>query len=50
MSSVFSVADAELLNKVMDDYVKIPSAESRNTDLLKFVNNNFKNERFQNES
>tara|TARA_Y100000590_G_scaffold211779_2_gene239981 strand:- start:4223 stop:5032 length:810 start_codon:yes stop_codon:yes gene_type:complete len=42
MSSVFSVPDAELLHKVMNDYVKIPSAESRNTNLLDFVNNNFK--------
>ena len=41
MSSVFSVPDAELLHEVMDNYVKIPSAESRNEKLLGYVNNNF---------
>ena len=39
MSSVFSIPDAELLNKVVDDYVKIPSAESRNVKLLKYIKN-----------
>ena len=42
MSSVFSIPDAELLNRVMRDYVKIPSAESRNKKILEYVNKNFK--------
>ena len=41
MSSVFSVEDAQLLKKVIDTDVKIPSAESRNKDLLLYVNENF---------
>ena len=41
MSSVFSVADAKLVHGVIDDYIKIPSMESRNIDLLKYVNENF---------
>ena len=34
MSSVFSIPDAELLKNVVTDYVKIPSFESRNKDLI----------------
>ena len=34
MSSVFSIADADLLRRVTTDYVKIPSMESRNTKLI----------------
>jgi len=41
MSSVFSVADAELLKQVTTDVVKIPSAESRNDELLKYCFDNF---------
>ena len=41
MSSVFSVADAELLKQVTTEVVKIPSAESRNNDLLKYCFDNF---------
>ena len=42
MSSVFSIPDAEMLKDVISDYVKIPSAESRNHNLLKYVNNHFR--------
>ena len=41
MSSVFSVADAELLKQVTTDAVKIPSAESRSDDLIDYCFNNF---------
>jgi len=34
MSSVFSIQDVELLSKVVTDYVKIPSFESRNENLI----------------
>ena len=34
MSSVFSVEDADLLKQVVTDYVKIPSFESRNEELI----------------
>ena len=34
MSSVFSIKDADLLNQVVTDYVKIPSFESRNEELI----------------
>lgn len=42
LSSVFSIEDAELLKSLNCDIIKIPSFESRNTDLIKFCNNNFK--------
>ena len=41
MSSVFSKQDAELLKNVVTDYVKIPSFESRNTDLIHYCWDNF---------
>ena len=41
MSSVFSIKDAELLKQVTTDYVKIPSFESRNSDLIKYCVDNF---------
>ena len=41
MSSVFSIEDAELLKNVVTDYVKIPSFESRNTDLIHYCWDNF---------
>lgn len=41
LSSVFSIQDAELLNKIGCDIVKIPSFESRNIDLIKYCNENF---------
>ena len=34
MSSVFSIDDAKLLQKVETDMVKIPSMESRNVKLI----------------
>ena len=41
MSSVFSIQDAELLKNVVTDYVKIPSFESRNIDLIHYCWDNF---------
>ena len=41
MSSVFSIKDAELLKQVVTDYVKIPSFESRNGDLINYCSRNF---------
>ena len=41
MSSVFSIQDAELLKQVVTDYVKIPSFESRNSELITHCNSNF---------
>tara|TARA_B100000287_G_scaffold320339_1_gene304248 strand:- start:238 stop:1038 length:801 start_codon:yes stop_codon:yes gene_type:complete len=41
MSSVFSIQDAELLKNVVTDYVKIPSFESRNRDLIHYCWDNF---------
>ena len=41
MSSVFSIQDAELLRQVVTDYVKIPSFESRNEELINYCNDNF---------
>ena len=41
MSSVFSIKDAKLLKQVINDYVKIPSFESRNKNLIKYCTNNF---------
>ena len=41
MSSVFSIEDAKLLKNVVTDYVKIPSFESRNKDLIHYCQNNF---------
>ena len=41
MSSVFSIEDAELLKNVVTDYVKIPSFESRNRDLIHYCWDNF---------
>ena len=43
MSSVFSIKDAELLKNVVTDYVKIPSFESRNEDLIHYCWENFDN-------
>ena len=43
MSSVFSIKDAELLKNVVTDYVKIPSFESRNEDLIHYCWKNFDN-------
>lgn len=43
MSSAFSVPDAELLKSIGCHSVKIPSFDSRNTDLIKFCDKNFKN-------
>ena len=43
LSSVFSVEDAKLLHDVMNDYIKIPSAESRNKELITYVNKNYNN-------
>lgn len=42
LSSVFSVKDAELLSELNCESVKIPSFESRNIDLIKYCNDNFK--------
>ena len=47
MSSVFSIPDAEMLKDVISDYVKIPSAESRNHNLLKYVNNHLEKSLYQ---
>ena len=41
MSSVFSIGDADLLKQVVTDYVKIPSMESRNVDLINHCSENF---------
>jgi sialic acid synthase SpsE len=41
LSSVFSIPDAELLNEIGCDIVKIPSFESRNEDLIKYCNEHF---------
>jgi|TARA_B100001057_G_C22863599_1_gene955592 sialic acid synthase SpsE len=41
LSSVFSIADAMLLKKLECESVKIPSFESRNTELIKFCDENF---------
>ena len=43
MSSVFSIQDAKLLKQVVTDYVKIPSFESRNEDLIHYCWDNFDN-------
>jgi len=42
-ASVFSIPDAMMLVEVDNTYVKIASAESRNHELLDYVNQNFKN-------
>ena len=42
LSSVFSIQDAELLVELGCTSVKIPSFESRNIDLIKFCNANFR--------
>jgi sialic acid synthase SpsE len=42
MSSVFSIKDAELLVELGVEDVKIPSFESRNHELIKYCNENFK--------
>tara|TARA_B100000287_G_scaffold374417_1_gene374239 strand:+ start:2629 stop:3429 length:801 start_codon:yes stop_codon:yes gene_type:complete len=42
MSSVFSIEDARLLKNVVTDYVKIPSFESRNKDLIQYCLKHFK--------
>ena len=41
LSSVFSIDDAKLLKKLECESVKIPSFESRNTELIKFCDENF---------
>ena len=41
ISSVFSIDDAKLLEQVEADIVKIPSMESRNSDLINYCYNNF---------
>ena len=41
LSSVFSIDDAKLLKKLECESVKIPSFESRNTELIKFCDKNF---------
>ena len=41
MSSVFSIEDAKLYSKYQSKYVKIPSFESRNDELLNFCGNTF---------
>jgi sialic acid synthase SpsE len=42
MSSVFSIKDAELLVELGVEDVKIPSFESRNHELIRYCDNNFK--------
>jgi|TARA_A100001391_G_scaffold196852_1_gene176106 N,N'-diacetyllegionaminate synthase len=42
MSSVFSIGDADLLKQVVTDYVKIPSMESRNRELIHYCLKHFK--------
>jgi sialic acid synthase SpsE len=41
MSSVFSIEDAKLLKNIVTDYVKIPSFESRNLQLIEYCRDNF---------
>ena len=41
MSSVFSIEDAKLLKNVVTDYVKIPSFESRNKELIHYCLKHF---------
>lgn len=41
LSSVFSISDAELLVSLGCKEVKIPSFESRNTELIEYCDNNF---------
>jgi sialic acid synthase SpsE len=41
ISSVFSIGDAKLLQKVETDMVKIPSMESRNVKLINYCTDNF---------
>jgi sialic acid synthase SpsE len=41
MSSVFSIEDAKLLKQVVTDYVKIPSFESRNDELINYCSDCF---------
>ena len=41
ISSVFSIADAKLLEQVEIDMVKIPSMESRNTELIDYCSRKF---------
>lgn len=41
-SSVFNIEGAKVLLNVHNDIIKIPSMESRNEELLKFCNKNFK--------
>ena len=41
MSSVFSIEDAKLLKQVVTDYVKIPSFELRNVELIDYCRKNF---------
>lgn len=41
LSSVFCVEDAKLLKSLKQNSVKIPSFESRNTDLIRYCNENF---------
>ncbi len=41
MSSVFSIEDAKLLKQVVTDYVKIPSFESRNRELIHYCLKHF---------
>ena len=40
-SSACNVFDAMLINKVQNNYIKIPSMESRNIKLIKYCNDNF---------
>ena len=42
MSSVFSIEDAKLLKNVVTDYVKIPSFESRNVELIHYCLKHFR--------
>ncbi len=41
MSSAFSIPDAKLLKSISDKYIKIPSFEIRNLELLQYVKDNF---------
>lgn len=41
MSSVFSIQDAELLAEIGQQHVKIPSFESRNTELIQYCDSKF---------
>ena len=38
---ILSIEDAKLLKQVVTDYVKIPSFESRNINLINYCNENF---------